>query len=124
MSKEASSRKRQPGQGKVGRMNAIGPLMRLRDIVVTETAYTVMNGVMVLVGVAITRTDTQLPQQRRHPPQSFLTHAERSNPNEVSEAVGPRVGQPRGKRNPSVGTGRTLLSKRNREADGLERHRL
>ncbi len=48
-----------------------------------------MNGVMVLVGGAITRTDTQLPQQRRHPPQSYLTHAERSNPNEVSGVVDP-----------------------------------
>ena len=46
-----------------------------------------MNGVMVLVGGAITRTDTQLPQQRRHPPQSYLTHAERENPHEVSGAV-------------------------------------
>ncbi len=42
---------------------------------------------MVLVGVAITRTDTQLPQQRRHPPQSYLTHAKRSNPNEVWREV-------------------------------------
>jgi hypothetical protein len=31
-SKEASSRMRQPGQEKIGRMNANEPLMRLRDV--------------------------------------------------------------------------------------------
>jgi len=84
MSKEASSRKRQPGQEKTERMNANEPLMRLRDVAVIETAKTMMNGTMVLVGVAITRTDTQSPQQRRHPPQLYLTHAKHENPNEVS----------------------------------------
>lgn len=31
--------------------------------------------------------DTQSPQQRRHPPQLHLTHAEQDNPNEVWRAV-------------------------------------
>ena len=32
-------------------------------------------------------TDTQSPQQRRHPPQLHLAHAEQDNPNEVSGVV-------------------------------------
>jgi len=31
--------------------------------------------------------DTQASRYRRHPPQLYLTHAERDNPNEVSGAV-------------------------------------
>jgi len=31
--------------------------------------------------------DTTLPQYRRHPPQLYLTHVERENPNEISEMV-------------------------------------
>src|SRR6266571_825368 len=46
-----------------------------------------MNGIMVPVGVTITGTDTQSPQQRRHPPQLYLTHAERGNPIEVWQVV-------------------------------------
>jgi hypothetical protein len=46
-----------------------------------------MNGAMVLMGGRIMRANTQLPQQRRHPPQSHLTHAERDNPNEVWREV-------------------------------------
>ena len=68
-------------------MNVNEPLMKLRDVVVIGTAESMMNGTMVLVGVAITRTDTRSPQQRRHPPQLYLTHAERGNPNEVSREV-------------------------------------
>ena len=61
-SKEASSRMRQPGKEKTGRMNANEPLMRLRDVAVIGTAETMMNGAMVPVGLRITGKDTQLPQ--------------------------------------------------------------
>jgi hypothetical protein len=46
-----------------------------------------MNGILVLAGCKIARTDTQSPQQRRHPPQSHLTHAKRGNPDEVWRVV-------------------------------------
>ena len=61
--------------------------MRLRDVAVIGTANTMMNGRMVPVGVGIAGTDTHSPQQRRHPLQLHLTHAEQSNPNEVSGVV-------------------------------------
>lgn len=50
-------------------------------------AYTVRNGTMVPVGAGITGADTQSPQQRRHPPQLHLAHAQQDTPNEVSGAV-------------------------------------
>jgi len=59
-SKEASSRKRQPGKGKTRRMNANEPLMRLRDVAVIAMAEAMMNGTMVPVGCEITGKDTPL----------------------------------------------------------------
>ena len=44
------------------------------------------------VGGSISSTvNTTFPQYRRHPPQLFLTHAERENPNGVSETSKPTV---------------------------------
>src|SRR5216684_5314493 len=56
-SKEASSRTRQPGKGKIGRMNANEPSMRLRDVAVIGTAKTMMNGTTVPAGSLIAGTD-------------------------------------------------------------------
>ncbi len=39
------------------------------------------------MGGGIAGKDTLLPQQRRHPHQLYLTHAEQENPNEVSVVV-------------------------------------